>query len=116
MLRTISLTRGGDNASCLAALVKLFSSTTATKAVVSARLGACIGVPIIRKTGIAHEDYCSLPITAARVHLDAGNARSERNRNEQAQACHRDRKHPTQSLRRHAAQCIEDIGLAGGSP
>src|SRR6478735_1948515 len=98
-LRTISLTRGGDKASCLAALVKLFSSTTATKAVVSARLGACIGVPIIRKTGIAHEDYCSLPITAARVHLDAGNARSERTRNEQAQACHRDRKHPTQSLR-----------------
>ena len=42
--RTISLTRGGDSASCLAALVKLFSSTTATKAVVSARLGPCIGI------------------------------------------------------------------------
>src|SRR5258705_6898817 len=68
-LRTISLTRGGDKASCLAALVKLFSSTTATKAVVSARLGACIGMPIIRKTGIAHEDYCRLSITPARVSL-----------------------------------------------
>ena len=43
-LRTIALTRGGDKASCLAALVKLFSSTTATKAVVSARLGACIEI------------------------------------------------------------------------
>jgi hypothetical protein len=27
-----------------------------------------------------------------------------KNRNEQAQACHRERKHPTQSLRRHVAQ------------
>jgi class 3 adenylate cyclase len=62
-LRTISLTRGGDKASCLAALVKLFSSTTATKAVVSARLGVCIGMPIILKNGIAHEDYSILPIT-----------------------------------------------------
>src|SRR6476660_2081439 len=42
-LRISSLTRGGDRASCLAALVKLLSSTTATKAVVSARLGPCIG-------------------------------------------------------------------------
>jgi hypothetical protein len=51
-------------------LVKLFSSTTATKAVVSARLGPCIGISlIIRKTGIAHEDYSSLSIMSARVHL-----------------------------------------------
>jgi hypothetical protein len=51
-------------------LVKLFSSTTATKAVVSARLGPCIGVSlIIRKTGIAHEDYSILSIMSAPVHL-----------------------------------------------
>jgi len=45
---------------------------------------------------MAHEDYCSLPITSARVHLHPWNARSGRTRHEQAQACHRERKHPTQ--------------------
>jgi hypothetical protein len=35
-------------------LVKLLSSTTVTKAVVSARLAPCIRAIIIRQSGIAH--------------------------------------------------------------
>jgi hypothetical protein len=58
--------------------VKLFSSTTATKAVVSARLGPCIDIsPIIRENGIAHEDYSILPIMPVRVHLRRGRNRRE---------------------------------------
>jgi hypothetical protein len=47
----ISLTRGGDRASCLAAL--LLSSITVTKAVVSASLLHALAI-IIRQSGIAY--------------------------------------------------------------
>jgi hypothetical protein len=57
----MSLTRGVDRPKSLAALVKLFCSSTATKVLVSARLAPRMGCPIIRyDDGKAHSDYSIL--------------------------------------------------------
>jgi catechol 2,3-dioxygenase-like lactoylglutathione lyase family enzyme len=72
-VRTNSLTLAGDTPSFRAAFLKLFSSSTATRAVVSEKPGTAIASSIVRKSKMVRSDHSILPRwpTSVYVHREA---------------------------------------------